>query len=249
MREYKLNRLVKRPNGSIVLLPPIEESAGSVDAFTKAMRKMLRGIARQGRDARTPFDFESLAALAVRLGLVAESTVTRILHLESQRHTETFMASAKRALGVDLRAVVKQEDLSDYLRQAGLRNAGLIKGLSQNTVERVQQTVSTALINGTPAKELSKLLTEQFGIADRRAQLIAQDQMAKLNSDMNRIRHEQAGVTQYKWLTSRDERVRARHRALEGKVYTYGEPTGAEGGLAPGQPIRCRCVAQAQVQF
>lgn len=249
MRKYRLNRLVKRPNGTSVMLPPIEESVGSREAYLKALRKMLRGIAKAGRTARTAFDFESLAALAVRLGLVAESTVSRILYLESQRHTETFMATAKRALGVDLRAVVRQEDLGDYLRQAGLRNAGLIKGLSQNAVERVQQTVSTALINGTPAKELSKQLTEQFGIADRRAQLIAQDQMAKLNSDMNRIRHEQAGVTQYKWLTSRDERVRARHRALEGKIYTYGEPTGAEGGLPPGQPIRCRCVAQAQVQF
>mgnify|MGYP000156213867 CR=1 FL=1 len=73
--------------------------------------------------------------------------------------------------------------------------------------------------------------------------------VGKFNADLNRIRHEQAGVTEYEWMTSRDERVRARHRKLHGTVYTYGKPTGAESGLPPGQPIRCRCVARAVVRF
>lgn len=249
MRKYDIRKAAKRAKGSVVKLPAIEESAGSKVAYLRVMRSMLRDIWRQGRRARDSFDFEQLAALAVRLGIVSERMVSQILALEAKRHTDTFMASAKRALGVDLSAVVRQEDLGEYLRQAGLRNAGLIRDLSSEAVERIQQTVSTALINGTPAKELSQRLTEQFGISDRRAQLIAQDQMAKLNSDMNRIRHEQAGIKEYTWLTSRDERVRERHRALDGKVYRYGEPTGAEGGLAPGQPVRCRCVAQAVVEF
>ncbi|MCO6407356.1 phage head morphogenesis protein [Hoeflea alexandrii] len=210
---------------------------------------MLRELGQMGRKARESFDFERLAQTAAMLVLTAESTVNRILDLEAQRHTTAFMQTAKRALGVDLADVVLKEDLAEYLRLAGMRNAGLIKGLSTDAVKRIQETVSTALINGTPARELQARISEQLRISDRRAQLIAQDQLAKLNSDLNRIRHEQAGITEYRWATSKDERVRERHRALEGKVYKYGQPTGAEGGLQPGQPIRCRCVAIAIVQF
>lgn len=144
---------------------------------------------------------------------------------------------------------MQQEDLTDYLRIAATRNAGLIKGLSADAVKRVQETVTTALINGTPVRQLQGQLTEQLRISDRRAQLIAQDQMAKLNSDLNRIRHEQAGISEYIWTTAHDERVRPLHRSLDGKKYRYGESTGAEGGAAPGQPVRCRCVAVAVVQF
>jgi uncharacterized protein with gpF-like domain len=39
------------------------------------------------------------------------------------------------------------------------------------------------------------------------------------------------------------------HRSLDGKVYEYGKPTGAEQGLPPGQPINCRCVARGIVEF
>ena len=59
----------------------------------------------------------------------------------------------------------------------------------------------------------------------------------------------QAGIEKYTWRTSQDELVRPRHARLEGNVYRYGEPTGAEDGLPPGQPIQCRCVAQAIVSF
>ena len=98
-------------------------------------------------------------------------------------------------------------------------------------------------------RDLRARLKADFGIADKRAALIAQDQTAKLNSDLNRIRQEQAGVTSYEWRTSRDERVRERHRKLDGTVYKWGEPTGAEEGLPPGKPIRCRCVALGVVDF
>jgi SPP1 gp7 family putative phage head morphogenesis protein len=193
--------------------------------------------------------FEQLAELAIRLSIVAEQTVARILGLEARRHTTNFMASAKRALGVDLSAVVRQEDLADALRDAAVKNARLIKGLADDVTRQVSVTVMNAVINGTPAPELRKQLTKGFGLSDRRAKLIARNEIASFNSDMNRIRHEQAGVTEYRWLTSHDERVRPLHRSLDGKVYEYGKPTGAEEGLPPGKPIACRCIAQAIVEF
>jgi SPP1 gp7 family putative phage head morphogenesis protein len=262
---YDLAAMVERRKGTTAILPPIEDSAGARSDYLKALRAMLRGANAYVRSDLLPEVeremtanltrdigeglFARLAGVFGNLAYAAEQMVDRILGLEAKRHTAKFKAQAKKALGVDLSAVVREEDLTGYLENAATRNVGLIRGLSADLVKRFQERVTTALIQGETAKALRKTLTEEFGIADRRAQLVAADQIAKLNSDMNRIRHEQAGVTSYKWMTSRDERVRPLHRELEGKVYTYGEETGAEGGLPPGQPIRCRCIARGIVQF
>jgi SPP1 gp7 family putative phage head morphogenesis protein len=249
MTDYNIKRLVRRARGTEVILPGIEESAGGKAAYLKALRQMLRELAGYARNARSEFDLQELARIAVGLTSIAQNTVNRILRLESVRHTETFKATAKRALGIDLRELVKQEDLGEFLRLANARNASLIKSLSDDTVKRVEQAVLDNLISGNSRETLRKKLVEDFGIADNRAKLIAQDQSAKLNADLNQFRHEQAGITEYIWTSSRDERTRPLHRSLDGKKYRYGQPTGAEGGLPPGKPVRCRCVGRAVVEF
>ena len=268
MIRYRLASLVEgRRKGTTQPLPAIQGSLGVEMAYLKALRLMLREMAAYTRQHIIPVaereiaeqraltrdmgehDFENLESLADRLIAIASATVRRILGLEAKRHTDTFMATAKRVLGIDLAAVVRQEDLADYLDTATARNVGLIKGLAADTVKRIQTTVTTAVLNGVPVKDLRKRLTKEFGFSDRRAKVIARDQVAKFNSDLNRQRHMQAGVTTYTWRTSADERVRPLHRELDGKVYEYGKPTGAEDGLPPGQPIMCRCVAQGIVQF
>lgn len=264
MLRYKLNEVTTSHKATVVL-PPIEPSLTNQAAYLRELRSCLREMAAFCRtdlieafnrqrskdyvgDADS-FTFEALNLLTAGLLRRATRVVRGIIGLESQRHTKNFMATAKRTLGVDLASVVREEDLSDYLEAAGLRNAGLIRGLLDDTVRQIQQVTLATLVSGETATTLRKRLTERFGIADRRAQLVAQDQIAKLNSDLNRIRHQQAGIESYIWTTAHDERVRSRHRQLDGKTYKYGEPTSAEEGLPPGQPIRCRCVARAIVEF
>lgn len=270
MLRYKLATLADRRKGTSVPLPAIHGSIAAETAYLKALRAMLRELAGYVRQNIVPaaereiaakraanrltadmgeHDFDALDSLGARLAAVASSVVRRILGLEAKRHTETFMATAKRVLGVDLSAVVRQEDLADYLNNAAIKNAGLIKGLASDIVKRISQTVMNAVVSGTPVKELRKKLTADCGFADRRAKLIARNEIASLNADLNRERQVQAGVTTYTWRTAADERVRPLHRDLDGKVYEYGKPTGAEDGLPPGKPINCRCVAVGIVQF
>jgi len=268
MIRYDLSSLAQRRKGTAVTLPAISGSIGAETAYLKALRSALREMAAHTREMILPVaereialnkstitadmgehDFASLEVLTNRLVSTASSMVRRILGLEAQRHTSTFMAAAKRVLGIDLSAVVRQEDLADLLDNAVVRNVGLIKGLLDDTAKRIKGKVIDAVINGRSATVLRKELTEQFGISDRRAKLIARDQISKLNSDLNRIRQVQAGVTSYEWMTAHDERVRPLHRSLDGKEYKYGEATGAEGGLPPGQPINCRCIARGIVKF
>lgn len=274
MLKYSMAKLAstnqRRRKGSFVALPQIHGSAGAERSYLAALRKVLaelfkavkadvlpvaeRELAQQRAEQRVTADidtetFDRIKQLGQALGVLANSTVQRILGLEAKRHTETFMRQAKSALGIDLTAVVRQEDLEDYLATAATRNAGLIRGLTEATIQRVQTTVTNAVLNGQTAAELRKQLTADFQFLDKRAKVIARDQIAKTNSDLNRIRHTQAGILEYFWRTSHDERVRPLHQHLDGNRYKYSERTGAEEGRPPGQPILCRCIAQAIVEF
>ncbi|TBZ81407.1 minor capsid protein [Rhizobium leguminosarum] len=270
MRSYSLAKLVDRPKGSKTILPPVNVRLSGEKQYLTALRAMLTQVVTQTRETIIPLYeqeqaqrravramtvdadrtwFAGLDALVAQLVRLASNTVNSILDLEAKRHSDTFMATAKRALGIDLKAVVTQEDLADYLQAATARNASLIKSLGDDVLKRVEQTVYANSIAGNSVTTLRKALQEQFGIVDRRAKLIARDQTAKLNSDLNKIRQEQAGITSYSWMTAHDERVRPLHRSLDGKTYKWGEATGAEQGLPPGQPINCRCVARGVVVF
>lgn len=263
-------RKSRRAPGSRVILPPLVDRIGTRQDYYVILRKLLaalrnevitsiipvyqyeqaqrKALRRSMRDADES-TFSRLRQLAAELDRQMINMVERVLNLEAQRHTDTFLGTARAALGVDLTSVVTQEDLRDYLAQAAARNASLIKSLSAETVKRVEQAVLQAGIRGDGVQALKSVLTGEFGVMNRRAQLIARDQTAKLNSDLNRIRQQQAGIDNYTWSTVHDERVRPLHAAIDGKEYEWGKPTGAEDGLPPGQPIQCRCVARGIVEF
>jgi len=260
---YDLVKLAKQRRRRLrATMPPIEERLTTVRSYQAVMRKMLKALADETRNAIIPAyapdrlqrdadssTFTRLRQLAAALSATASQTVNGILGLEAVRHTDTFKATVKRVIGVDISAVVSQEDLGDYLRQAAARNTSLIVSVGDDVVKRIEQTVLRNSIAGASVKSLRAELVEQFGIVGRRADIIARDQTAKMVSDLNRVRQEQAGITTYVWATSQDERVRPLHQELDGKTYEWGKPTGAEGGLPPGQPIMCRCVARAVVEF
>ena len=265
--KYRLKTLVNRPSGSFIALPEIQPSLRFEKELLAAIRRLLKVIRQQvyaeilpmaiaeraamkralTGDAQSHWDM--LRAITNAMSRTVSQTVSKILSLEAGEHTKKWLRTTKKAIGVDLAAVVREEDLTELLEQAATRNASLITNIGEQTVNRIQQTVTQAVLSGTPVKDLKARLIEDFGFADKRAQLIARDQIAKLNADLNRFRHQEAGCEKYQWRTSRDERVRSRHKALHGKIYEYGKPTGAEQGLPPGQPIRCRCVAIAIVEF
>ena len=250
-----------RKPGTMAQVPVIPPPLGMERSMLAQLRRIEHEAARGIRELILPTyrrrittdadedSFNSLRALLNAMVRAVTDQVNQLLRLEGRRHTRAWMSSAKRTFGVDLSAVVREEDLEGYLEQAALRNASLIRGLSDDILKRISQETSSALIAGQSAAQLQQRLKQQLGVADSRARLIARDQTSKLTSDLNRIRHQQAGIDTYIWRTSQDERVRERHRNLEGRVYKYGEPTGAEEGLPPGQPINCRCVAQAVVKF
>lgn len=269
--KYDLAAMATKQKGMVAVLPEIHPSAAAEMELRKAMRDILRGARGEVRERLLPaiaadlkrgassvtqdMGAEGESALGAlrdlidRLVAAAHGMADRIFRREGGRHTKKVLDQANRIIGVDLSAVVREDDLEDYLRAASQRNATYIKSLGDDLQKRIAAAAYEATINGSSVKNFKDRLTKEFGIVDRRAQFIAQDQMAKLNSELTELRHTQAGVTSYVWSSSRDERVRGLHRAIDGTVYQYGKPTGAEDGLPPGRPPRCRCVARAVVKF
>ncbi len=265
---YDISELADPPRGrDQVLLPEIHGSLRAEQAYLRAVRSMLSALASAVReevipeavremeglklttDAMAASLWERIRALALSLAGVSSRMVDQILSLESQRHTVKFIESARKAMGIDLTAVVRQQDLSDVLSAVSIRNAELIKDISTETVTKIAQATTQSVLSGQGHQFLREEISHIFDVSDSRARLIARDQTAKLNSNLNQFRQQQAGVDKYRWVTSADERVRPRHRSINGNEYAWGESTGAEGGLPPGQPVQCRCVAQAIVEF
>lgn len=204
----------------------------------------------QFKDAVDGSLFDQLYSLATALLRgKARSMVNRILNLGNQKHQKSFMATAKKALGIDLSAVVREEDTANVLEIVATNNAGLIKNLMDSMIQKVQLRVTNAVLTGKSADTLRKELMQELGFANNRARIIARDQISKLNASLTEFRHKQAGIFEYDWSTSHDERVRPLHRHLDGNRYKYDEPTGAEQGLPPGQPILCRCVGRPVITF
>ena len=98
----------------------------------------------------------------------------------------------------------------------------------------------------------------RFGVSATNAKRIARDQTNKTIGDLTKVRHEQAGVTEYIWRTAEDERVvgepgglyptgnsrHMNHAERDGKRFRWDNPP-PDGH--PGQAIQCRCVAQAVI--
>ena len=151
-----------------------------------------------------------------------------------------------KTLGIDISEDYYKGHLMDDLMEKWVNdNVDLIKTIPQNALDEMKKIILKGYKEGANTKAISKEIQEAYGISKRHAQFIARDQMAKLNADMTRKEHEDAGVTRFKWRTVGDGRVRDSHRRLNNQVFEYAKPPINERGerILPGTDYQCRCVA------
>ena len=252
------------------VLRPVAGGFAAELQYRKALRQMLEAIADEVKRELVPrFEAEAKSGIAfeektvgerfgsifgalrrfvVRLEEVVEQMTGRIFQAEAARHTDRFAATVRDAIGIDLASVISTNDLRDALSIASQRNAALIKDVGDQTVNRVSRATMDALAQGKTPKQYAEQLTKEFGFSDNRAKLIARNEIGSLNSQMNRMRQEQAGVTKYVWSSSRDERTRPLHWELDGTEHDWSKP-GPDAGMHPGEPIQCRCTARAVIEI
>lgn len=145
----------------------------------------------------------------------------------------------KSVLGVN--PLIDEPYLQPQINSFVERNAALITNVPEQSIGRIETKIRTNVEKGKSIDNLTAIISSEIGIAENRAKLIARDQTNKFMGKLNELRQTEAGVDEYEWSTSEDERVRSSHAAHDGKIFKWSEPPADTGH--PGEDIQCRCVA------
>ena len=132
--------------------------------------------------------------------------------------------------------------LDEALKIAEWENIRLIKSIPTQTLEKLRSRFVQAVRGGERWESVVDDVKAILNANDKRATLIARDQIGKLNGHLTKLRQQNIGVKTYIWRGMLDERERAHHVDREGKEFNWDKPP--DDGH-PGQPILCRCYAEA----
>lgn len=167
-----------------------------------------------------------------------EGTIRRFAQFVAQHGDEEVLRAVRSVVGIT--PTFGQARISDMIDSYVAENVALIVTIRDDLLKDVETVVQRGVREGKRAETLRGEIEGRFGVTERRAQLIARDQIGKLDGQLTRERHLELGITRFMWQTSEDERVRDEHVDRNQKVYSYDNPPDGE---LPGQPIQCRCVA------
>lgn len=144
---------------------------------------------------------------------------------------------------VEMNDASREKIKADYISNIDLK----IKGWGADAIERVRDRVILEVGAGTRAEKLKDVLFSEFGVTESRVKFIARQETSLFVSKFRQTRYEDAGIDQYRWSTSNDERVRDDHKDLNNRVFSWDNPpivdkrTGRKAN--PGEDFGCRCVA------
>lgn len=218
-----------------------ERAEGRDDSWQQRMDGLLARVARAD-SAKTDLD------RLLRVVTSVEQTFGKANEPDEDKLSSTAAAIDNFTTKQTIRTVKAVLDI-DIMRLAPVRdlhiawtdeNVGLIKSIDERYFADIRDMVIDTVKNGKSTKQLAAELAQRHSVSKSRAELIAQDQVAKLNAQITKARQTGLGVTKFRWSTSLDQRVRKSHKALEGKIFTWAD--GAPGEGIPGHPVRCRCV-------
>ena len=112
-------------------------------------------------------------------------------------------------------------------------------------IPEMRQKVHNAVLNGYREDQVSKMLQTEYGIMERKAKFLAQNETSIMIAELKKATYTQMGFEEFIWNTILDSRERPLHRQLHGKIFRFDNPpviderTGQKG--LPGQTYNCRC--------
>jgi len=217
-------------------LPEIARAAGvrsdgqltlDVEPWVDSVRELMSDIrARFGDQVR---EYERIAREAFD-----ETSAKNLASLRKQ---------FRQALGVDV--FVNDPTLAQDAQSFIEENVSLVTGADEQAMKEIENIVFRGYRSGRRSEFLAEEIEKRIGISKRRANLIAIDQVQKINGQLTRRRQTDLGLDRYIWRTVLDERVRKEHRRREGRVFSWDDPP-PDGH--PGEPINCRCFAEPYLE-
>lgn len=215
-----IERAMQQPQGSFFM----DDAEGFKAISAKALMKALEKYEKSDRTSQA----ENIANGFVSRG-------------DAQNHAEVS-TNLKNQTGIDLSVYLgNSPNIAEKVNAMTTANVQLIKSIHSQYLDKVQNAVTQAVVNGTLNKDLVQQIKDIGKTTEKRAAFIARDQSSKLNAALTQARHEEVGIKKYMWSTSGDERVRESHVEKDGQVFEYANPPADTGH--PGHDFNCRCVA------
>lgn len=181
--------------------------------------------------------------------------VQKIARLTKSSSLREWKRVCKETLGIDLLDDYYKGDFyEEALRRWVDENVLKIKSIPNETLGSMREIILTGFKKGQTMTDISKAIQEEYNVSKHKAQMLARDQVATLNSQISKLQQQDAGCTKYRWSTSKDSRVRDCHRALDGKTFSWDDPPEMwyktkKSGIVytgrrchPGEDYCCRCV-------
>ena len=229
---------------------PIRPPIGDEKLYNRTLqRRVLRPFMRSVRSGLSQATaaaeaLERLDRIPVRTtrrtGLIKAEVDAQAARLQGY-HRRRLISTFRRSLAVDIRPVLSEAPIRRLMNGWRRENIDLI----QTVPERLKaglRTKMTRAFREAPFDQarLQRIVAQQGKVGGYDLRRITRDQTSKAIGQLTRARHQQIGIDEYTWQTSRDGRVRDSHAILEGTRQTYDNPPSVGN---PGQDIQCRCVA------
>lgn len=176
------------------------------------------------------------------------SKIESMAKLTRKLSIREWKKAVKSTLGIDLLDDYYTGELYRVMMERWVEdNVALIKTIPQESLGRMRQIVLNGYKNGETTTAIVKKIQKTYSVDRRHAQLLARDQIAKLNGDITQQQQQDAGVVEYVWSTSGDRRVRPSHAALNRKRIRWDNPPVVDEKTGrrchPGMDYQCRCCA------
>lgn len=245
LRPIRVTRTLERELFNIIRAVPDYWRKEARETVLPLYAREIDGLTRDDAADNLQSALEGVAdgasRLAVSLTPALRSWVVRI----ERWHRGRWVSGVRQGANADVSSLLDDLAAAPEVKAHQEWAAGLIRDMSEDMRRRVEGSVFRAIADRTDLDAVQKELREAADIGSRRAKFIASDQANKLGGKLDELRHREAGITQYRWETALDDRVRPTHAANQGKVFDWSKPPAATGH--PRSEPRCRCTAQAYV--
>lgn len=207
---------------------------GLVNAYIDRLMREIDPALRQRFDRVDPLPIGDVSG-QVSLG---EQFLKTTFHAVDRQAADDL----SRAVPIPSSSVLKN---SAVLEKAWVKNNTELIQLESRARAEVQRVVTGPLKEGVRVEQVRDLIQARLGVVRSRAELIARDQTLKLYGQIQEARQTEAGITEYTWSTSEDERVRPDHQALDGTTQRWDDPPIVDQRSGrrehPGRDFQCRC--------
>lgn len=204
-----------------------DETGNYAKVFLKAANQVVRKMSQQFSDDRI------------------EKFVKTKYKTADKKARQALYQQIEDTIGISTKDLIATEAMTATTNALMLETSQWVKKLRDDTLEAYTATTLRGMTLGMGIDDLLAELDQSAGQSRRRAQLTARQQVSNYMSVTGKIRAQNLGVTVGVWETSRDEAVRASHRARNGKEFNLSKGLySAKDGkhLLPGVDHNCRCV-------